>query len=314
MKKFLKILLIILILIIIVAIVIFNITKHKSSENGNMSNMGLAIKYKGVTYYNKYEKGIFAVKNGTETSLTDETAYSLTIYENKIYYMTIADFNNIVIKYVDLDNGEVKNVMTIYTSISKFYIVDDYIYYFINDVQSGICRSSINGGEETLLLIDNIQDFVIYNNKIFYVNSSNKICSFSLKNQKNIILNNDTYAKKIQIVDKNIYYYNENENALFKIDENGSKNELVSVLINNEIYNVCGKYVYYFDSTNSKICRMKLKKSNECNDIVSIDISKTRINIAGDILYYLDKSTNESQNYQMYRIKTNGDKTQDIVY
>ena len=74
---------------------------QKDKENGNLANQGLACEAKGTVYYNKYEKGIFAVKNGKEKQLTDETAYGLNIVGNKLYYLTIADFNSIVIKSVD---------------------------------------------------------------------------------------------------------------------------------------------------------------------------------------------------------------------
>ena len=83
----------ILILLVVIFIIVLIIKKNPDSENGNFSNMGLAIENNGIVYYNKYEKGIFSSKNGKEEQLTDETAYSLNIAENKIYYLTVLYFS-----------------------------------------------------------------------------------------------------------------------------------------------------------------------------------------------------------------------------
>lgn len=313
MKKVVKIIAIISVILVIVLITM-KIGRLKNQVNGNVSNMGLALEHRGTTYYNKYEKGIFAFKGDTETQLTDETAYSLTFYEDKIYYMTIEDFNQVVIKYVDIKNGNVKSVATIYTSISKFFIEDESIFYFTNHGENGICKMDLNGENETIIVAGNIQDFQVDQKEIFYINEANEICKVHLKRSKNIVLSQIAKAKKMQVVEGWIYYYNEFENALFRVSKNGKKVELVSVLVNHEIYNVCGKYVYYYDKNTSKIARMQLKKSNKCENIVDIAVSKTRINVAGDVLYYLDQSKDESQNYQIYRIKINGEKMQDIEY
>lgn len=314
MRKIVKIP-IVFILILVISLLVWNAKSGNGKENGNVSNGGLAIERKGVTYYNKYEKGIFEVKGNSEKRLTDETAYSITIYDNKLYYMTVADFNHVVIKYVNLSNdGNVKNVATIYTSVSKFFIEDGFIYYFTNEGSGGICRMDVNGTNETLIVKGGVRDFHVCDQKLYYINDENQICEFFLKKQENVILKEEIFAKKMQIVGQWIYYYDEKEDALFRVSKNGEKQELVSVLVHNEIYNVCGKYVYYLDEQNSKIARMKLKKSNQCDDIVSINISTTRINIAGDVLYYLDKSKDESQNYQMHRVRMNGEMVQDIEY
>lgn len=310
MKRIVKIVLGILIILVIACVMIFNFIK-KDNSNGNLSNMGLVTEYKGVTYYNKYEKGIFSNKNGNEKQLTEETAYSLNAVDDKIYYMTVADFNNVTIKYFDLKNESIKNVATVYTSNSKFYVDNNYIYYLSNS--SGICRIDLNGENEERIINENIQDFQIYNDKFFYV-SNNQILSANKNGENNVLLNEETFAKKIQVVEKWIYYYNENENSLFRVNFDGSKNEVVSVLVNNETYNISGKYVYYLDENNSKIVRMQLNKTNKCNDVANISVSKTKINIAGNVIYYLDKSIDESQTYQIFRVKNNGKEIQNIKY
>lgn len=307
-----------ILLVIAVAIVgmmiLGKMRNPKLEANGNVSNMGLVLEYKGVTYYNKYEKGIFAVKDGNETRLTEETAYCLTAENGKLYYMTVADFNHVVIKSIDLESRNIKNIATVYTTMSKFFVQDQWIYYFTNNGENGICKIDSNGENETMIVLGNVQDFQLEDNEIYYVDETGQICKFSLKKQENSVLSEAAGARKMQVVDEWIYYYAQEENALFRVHKDGKKQELVSVLIHHETYNVCGKYVYYFDEENLKIARMQLNKSNKCDDIVNLESARTKLNVAGDVLYYLDKSSDEAQNYQMHRIKLNGEKMQDVEY
>jgi len=301
-----------IIIIVFILLIVFN--SGKNIENGNLSNMGLVVTNNGVTYYNKYEKGIFRVKNGEEEQLTDETAYSLNIVNNKIYYITVEGFNNVVIKCVDTNGLNKRNIATIYTSISKIYVNNRYIYYSTNETGKGIARLGINGENETSIVTESVQDFELCDNYLYYVNMKNQICKISLSDNITTCLLEEEIARKIQIVNDWIYYYNQSENALFRLNKDGSKNELVSVLINNETYNVSGKYVYYFDKENLKISRMQIKNTQKCDDIVNLSTSKTKINIANDEIYYLDKSKNESESYQIFRIKLNGKPAKNIQY
>lgn len=310
MKKCTKI--VVSIIVIIVFVVVISKTR-KQSTNGNIANMGLVAAKGKHVYYNKYEKGIFSTKNGREKQLTDETAYSLNMVGDEIFYLTIADFNKVVIKSVDINGENRKNIATISTSISKINIENGFIYYSNNENGNGIARIDLNGENETILWEENVQDFQVEGEKVFYVSQNNEICKVSEAEQKEV-LNQKARAKKIQIVENWIYYYDENEKALFRMKKNGQNNELVSVLVKNDMYNVSGKYVYYVDQENRKIARMKIGKSNKCDDIININLTKTKINIAGDELYYLDESSDESQTYQMYRVKVTGDETNIIEY
>lgn len=310
MKKRKKIVIIVSIGIILIGMVkLFTLNKHK--DNGNIANMGLVTQSDKTVYYNKYEKGIFAYKNGKEQRLTDETAYAISVFEDQIYYITISDFSNVVIKRIDTNGENLKKIATIYTSLSKFFVRSEGIYYLAN---KGIARIDRNGEGETLVFEENIQDFQIVGDEIFYTNVFNQIGKVSISGENPYILNEEANAKKMQVVDNWIYYLDENENALFRFKPNGKDKELVSILVKNQTYNVCGNYVYYLDKENSTIARMKIGKSNQCDSIVTISVTNTKINIANDELYYLDKSKDESQTYQMYRIGLKGQKTKSIEY
>ena len=115
--------------ILLIIVILWGMCFRTSEDkNGNIANLGLAEKNNSTVYYNKYEKGIFAVRNGKEEQLTDETAYSINIVGDKIYYITIADFNSVLIKCVDTNGENLRNIAKIYTSISKIYVNDNYIY------------------------------------------------------------------------------------------------------------------------------------------------------------------------------------------
>ena len=315
MKKFFRVAVIVVILIVIISFIKSKSTVPiNSNQNGNISNMGLAVANGDVIYYNKYEKGIFARQKGEEKQLTDETAYSMQIKNNKIYYLTVANFNNVIIKSIDITGENLKDIYTIYTAISKIYVDNENIYFVSNKDDSGIKKVDLNGKNETSVVSGNIKDFQVVGDKIFYINESSNICMISKNGKKDKILNEEIIANKFQVVDNWIYYYNQTENALFRINQKGTVNELISVLVKNETYNVAGEYVYYFDSDNQKISRMKIGKSNKCDDIVNVNVVKTKINIANDEIYYLDESENKSQTYQMYRAKIDGKEINKIEY
>lgn len=313
MKKAKK-LVILLVIVIVIGFILFIKSGKKSMDNGNFSNMGLCVQNNGVVYFNKYEKGIFSYENKKETKLTDETAYSLNIQNGKIYYLTVENFNNVVIKSVDITGENRKKIATIYTSISKIFVDNNSIYYCTNQGNGGIAKMNLDGTNENIIISGKIQDFALYKGNLYYINNENKICKISKSGENNLSLSELITAQKFQIVDDWIYYYYETENSLFRVKLDGNNNELVSVLVNNETYNIYGKYVYYFDKDNSKIARMKVGQSNQCDDIVDLSVSKTKINIANDEIYYLDKSQDESQTYQIYRVKLNGEKTENINY
>lgn len=228
--------------------------------------------------------------------------------------MTVENFNNVVIKSVDVNGENRKKIATIYTSISKFFVDNNSIYYATNQENGGIVKMNLDGTNENKIVSEKIIDFVLYKGEIYYINSENNICKISTSGGNNILLNEKITAQKIQIVDNWIYYYYEAENSLFRMKLDGKNNEVVSVLVNNETYNIYGNYVYYLDTENSKIARMKIGQTNKCDDIVNLSVLKTKINIANGELYYLDKSQDESQTYQIYRVKLDGGKAEDINY
>ncbi len=316
--KRLSLILIILIAIIAVCIGILNlIIKAVSPETafGNYSNnnAGLAISSGGTVYYNKYEEGIFKVKNNKETRLTNETAYSITLVKKTLYYLTISENNTIDLKSVSIDGSDMKTITTLSTPISKFYIDNNNVFYVSNRQKMKIVSLSLENLEEKTIIESGIQDFAVSKGKVYYTNNEGHLYSVDTNGENAKEISSEYNIKNIQIMKNWIYFYDSSEKALCRIKNNGKSKQTVSTFINNEIYNVTSKKIYYFDSSNKQICRCDLKGKKSVA-LVKLQAERTKINIANGILYYLDKSQNENQMYQMFRVKSNGSATNSIDY
>lgn len=311
---------IVLIVLAIICILIFlglvNLIKlifSKDEIAGNLANMGL-VDYQGnQTFYNKYEEGIVKVKGGEEYQITDETAYSIHLEGDTLYYLTLSNSNTLDLKSVKTNGDEPKKIKTLSTPSSKFYLENGFIYYISNKDAMGIVKLDLNTNEENFIVTYNVQDFVLDGEKIFLVDNTGSLHSVKIDGSEFKTISSDYNIKRIQILKNWIYFYNTHENALCKIKKDGSKMKVVATFVNNETYNVTNKYIYYFDEVNKQICRCDLK-GKKSNAIVSLKSSRTKINIADDKLYYLDDSESETRIYQIYRVKTNGNAAKPIEY
>lgn len=304
----------VVILTAIVGIISF-IIKLFSPEKvaGNYANTGLVIEDGNTVYYNKYEDGIFKVKGNKETQITSETAYSMTLVKNTIYYLTISESNTIDLKSVNKNGEEQKKITTLSTPFSKFYIENNEVFYVTNKEKMRIVKFSLDNLEEKTLVESGIQDFAVYKGKVYYSNNEGHLYSVNTDGNETKEISKEYNIKGFQVLGKWIYFYNSSENALCKIKNNGKSKQVVSSFVTNETYNVTSKKIYYFDASNKQICSSDLKGKKSIA-IAKITAERTRINIANGIVYYLDNSKNENQIYQMYRVKTNGEATNSIDY
>lgn len=324
-KLFLRRIIVVIVLIIAVTIVLFGIVKlfksilGKEKVVGNLNNRGLALEIGNETYYNKYEKGIIKVKGSREYELTEETAYSMTYYKNKIYYLTVSSSNTIDLKSIDTNGENLTFIETLITPISKFYIDDGYLYYVTNKDVTGISKLELESGKESILNTANVQDFVLDNKTIYYTDNVGYLYSVNIDGTNNIDVSRKYLINKIQILDKWIYYYDSNSSSetgpsgLYKIKKDGTSRTLVSENVKNEFYNITNKGIYYFNSSDKKIYKTDFKGKKQV-EIASLSTQMTRMNIANGIVYYLDKSADETQIYQIFRVKENGKKAKSIDY
>lgn len=303
----------ILILLILGIKSLFTKVFAKEVVAGNLANMGLVAQSGNTVYYNKYESGIFASKGKNERQVTSETAYSMTIVGDKIYYLTVSPSNTIDLKAVKTSGGEPEKIKTLQTIISKFYIDKNSVYYIENGEVFGIAKYSLDNGDNKILVEKNVLDFVLDKEFIYYTDDSGVLYSVNTTTGEQKEISKDYNIKKIQVLKKWIYFYDETQNALCKIKNDGSKEEVVATFVNNEWYNVTSKKVYYYDSVNKQICACDLK-GKKSKAIVSVTAEKPRINITKKEMYYLDTSKTTDQMYQIFRVKKNGSATNSIDY
>ena len=319
-KLLIRRIIVVIIAIALLALIIWGISKiisaifSKEKVYGNLVNKGLVIADGNKIYYNKYDEGIYKVGSKDDEEIVAGKAYSLTIYKDKIYYLTISNTGTIDLLSVDLKSKEQQKIKSLSTSLDKFYIEDGYVFYSkIGDGVRGIVKLSLDVGEETIVVANNIRDFVVENGKIFYVDNVGFLRSTDTSGQNGKDISTKYNIGKIQIAKKWIYFYDSNEDALCKMKKDGSSDSVVTTLVKNDTFNVTSKYIYYFDSENNQICRCNLKGKSQ-KAIVSVATPLTRINIVNNVLYYLDKRDEDNGQYRMYRVKTNGKAAKDIIY
>ena len=314
-KKAITISVIVLIIVIIAVVLLIINGNEKSKETilGNISNLGLVTENEDSIFYNKYEKGIVKVKGNKEYQITNETAYSMQTVGDYIYYLTTGENNNLLIKRVKTNGDELTTFKEIQTSISKFYIVNNIVYYANIGETNGISKISIDTGEETQICEDNIEDFCVTNTNIYYTDDFGYLYSMNLGGTDKKTLLNDEITE-FQVYEDWIYYYKESENYLSKIKIDGSERETVTDKVNSYIFNIYKDKIYFYDLENSNISSIGINGKN-LKVITEIKTNKTRINLTTNgQIYYLDATSGDNNIYQMYRIGTKGGKLNEIKY
>ena len=279
---------------------------------GNKSNMGLATEDSGVIYYNKYEDGIVKVKSGKEYQITDETAYSMTVVGDTIYYLTVSDNGTIDIKSVETNGNNLTFISSIFTTLSKIYVENGFVYYVSNKDTAGIVKINIATHEEEKICAANIIDFELDNGVIYFTDTVGKLHSIKTDGLEQKEIKTDDVIRKFQMLGNHIYYYNDREQGLVRINKDGGGRKVVSKLVSNDTFNVTSKGIYYYNDISHEIAVTK-EGSKKSKGVVAVKTTKTKINIADNFIYYLDNGK-DGRMHEMYRIKTNGNSAKEIVY
>lgn len=312
-----QIIAIIIAVILIISIIVMGFAifgkKKINGELGNLSNMGLAASGDGAVFYNKYEEGIVKVKGFEEYQITNETAYAINVVGEDVYFLSVGDTNNICIKKVKTNGNEIQTIKTVKTSISKMYVVDNFIYYATNETQEGIAKLAIDGSNETVITASEIADFEVIDGKIYFTNKMGTMYKMNTNGTELQKIELDFSIKKFQVKDDYIYYFSEETNNLCKVKDDGTDQKVVSEYVNSDTFNITKNKIYFFDKAAKKIASIDLNGGNY-KEIVEISTNNTKINVIDDTIYYLDASSSESKIYQMYRVKTNGGNAKSIEY
>ena len=307
LKKKLKInniaiVVILIIILIILCTIIVKIFSAKDVVTNNDSNMGLAAQSDDLTFYYNYNKGLVKKDKDSEKVLTTNQAYSINYFDGKIYYTTPNSTGGIDIKVMNTDGKNEKILLSTTSSSTKMYLQDSKIYYLTSNPDT-ISRIDLNGKNEEVVLTRSVVDFKVVNGTIYFSDIMGFLYSVNTDGEGYKTIIKESLFNEFQILDKYVYYFDEENYKLMKINlENTSKKEVVTDAVDSDIYNVTSNGIYYLDKANSKIKYVSLngKKSKE---IVNINTDRTKIDIVGSAIYYID---NESGKTITKTIGTNG--------
>ncbi|MBR3511808.1 MAG: DUF5050 domain-containing protein [Clostridia bacterium] len=311
LKRIIRIALLVLCILLVLKVISL-ISKDKNPNN--LSNMGLAVEYKGKTYFNKWEVGIFWTKGTTEKQVTNETAYSMTLVGDRIYYITVSKDGGTYIKYLSLSDDSVNTVKNIYSNIDKFYVNGNDLYYISNENAGAIVKLNMETNEETIIAYTTIKDFQLVDDEIYFTDSVYSLYKIDINTLEITNIKSEANIKKFQVEGKYIYYYDMNQKGLYRMSLKGDKVIFISDKITeNGAYNVTNKHIYFFDPETNYICKMN-QKGSSIRKIVKIQSNKTKINVVGKAIYYLNTSDDATQSYQINRVKVSGGSMRKIKY
>ena len=302
----------IVIAVIVAVLLIIGIVKLCGSlfsneiASGNLGqNRGIAAFDGSLTFYNKDEKGLIKVKGNKEYQIVDESPYSITVVGDTVYYTTISNTGTIDLKSVKNNGENLTKIAELSSNSGKFYIDGDYVYYSKTSSNSGIARISLKDNTESMITNSMVSDFVLDDKVIYLVDSTGYLYSVNLDGSNYKEITKDYKIHQIQILNKWIYFYDQDEGCLCKIKKDGTDKQVAATFVNNEIYNVTSKRIYYYNAVDRKICECDLK-GKKSHEIVSISAGSPKINVANNVIYYFENSTNEGQLFETKMVRTNG--------
>ena len=281
----------IILLVIVLSILLCGVIKRllyaNNGVNNNDSNLGLATQGDDFVLYYQYGKGLIKKDKEKEIALSEDQAYSIHYFEKNVYYTTSSSTGGICIKRIGIDGKKEEVLLTTTSKSTKMYLQDSKIYYLTSNPDT-ISKMDLNGQNEEAILQRSVEDFKVVGKTIYFSDIMGFLYCIDTngKNYKTLI--EETAFQKFQILDKDVYYFDQDTQKLMKINlENTSKKEEITNQLDCDIYNVTTNGIYYFNKEKGKIAYISLKGENQ-KDIINVGTDNTRINVIGTTLYYID--------------------------
>jgi len=193
----------------------------------------------------------------------DNAAVSLSVYDDRIYYISDTFNERYLKKYIDRETSET----IIQKPVGSYLFADDCLLYTTYEPNKYMYRANQDGTSESLLTPNEVLFFQYENNQIFYIEKE----SYSL-HKLDIASGVDTVILDTDIggfiVDKGwIYFPNLDDNGfLYKVKTDGSNMEKMASLESFGIQ-IFGERIVY--ESNEKM--YWIKKDGSCNDIIFDD-------------------------------------------
>lgn len=346
LKKMLIILFITIVLICTIVGINYKtdfITKYIIGNNvvginvgNNSNNFGYANIQKGWIYYmslseDSMEISINKIKtNGTKKTVLaqkDWEVYSINVVGNYIYFVafepvaeteeTTSEYKNNKIYRMTTDGKEltVINDNDFSDDCISIYVIKDKVYYIGSDYNiysmdtNGEKKTKINDNETGYIGVTD--KYILFNDYPENPQSETDYITYIMDlDGSNIRAVNGNRLYNANIVGNYIYYVNEDNNEIRRINMDGTNDiKIYSTRAYN--MNVYGDYIYYLDyktanteNADEPICIHRVKKDGtEHEVIVEMENYSYFINIVGNWIYYTDHNDNS---YYINLLKTDG--------
>lgn len=194
-----------------------------------------------------------------------------------------------------------------------------WIYYvdFDDDEPVGIKRIK-QDGKKTEKVVDgaiaylNISDGYIYCMEYDEDDEKCNLVKMKLNGKKKEEIAKDIDLKPINVLDKWVYYYKNNN--LYRVKKSGDDREKVSEK-DIQYYQIDGKWIYYIYSKDSTCYIAKMKLNGEDNErIAKTDSIYEALYVDGGKVYYIEAKANKNYDYDyiLYKMNTKGEKEEKI--
>lgn len=192
----------------------------------------------------------------------------------------------------------------------------NYVYYlgFEENETDGIYRVKTNGKNKKKISDDYGLYLNISGNYLYYLETSeNNYNSYNIVKMKTngqdkelIVEGVDT--SKITVINNWVYYFKNYQ--LYRVKTNGKSKEQISNR-SMENYEVIGDFIYYSYMNDGKYVIAKMKTNGENVTRIDTEASKTFF-VNKNNIYYIRQNV-DTNSYELYRIKTNGESKEKIA-
>lgn len=203
---------------------------------------------------------LFRIKeDGSERSLFfNEKLSVFKIYGDYLFYKKINDEKSIY--KIKLDGTENEKIFSDMPG-RKLWICRDSIYYLDNS--GGISKSDLSGRAEKKIIDENVHDFHISNNNIYYSSDGLYKMNLDTKGKMKIC---DLLGEIIEVREYGVFFIDSRDAQLYSAKDNEKSLRKIMDMREKEV-KIVGDYIYLRNYSDGKVSRMTL----DGKEIINID-------------------------------------------
>ncbi len=321
-----SIIVIALVIITIVSIIISSQASKADKIIGNLNNTGFVTEKGNKVYISntvigapsEENRGIYQIDKKGNAKLVNSDQYvkSLTEYKGQLYYIAVnAQDNGNYIKQIVKMKPDGSNKKIVVDGIenttiddSAMNISDGWIYYLNSDYK--IEKVKVNGEKRQQISDEEIDYFQIDGQYIYYLTKDSEFKR--MKKNGNSVEELEKGIGTFQVISNNVYYISRANDHLMRLNiKDKSDTEIVSKKV--KTFNICKGTLYYAtkEDEDKAIYKAKVDGSNE-KKIVDIGSENIYICVVDDWIYYTDKVEDNYYEYNLYKVKINGNDKQTL--